>query len=243
MIVFSALALAFGYSINDFYDSKFDKLKPDTKNVITLGLIGRREAALFSSALLLWLPISFFILPQGAFISIALLYIFFILYSCPPFRFKEKIFLDVVTHGTIMPVLFLGSYMLSSIFGPEAFLVGVCIFIMSCIVCMTQEIRDIKPDKKAGFRTTVPFLGYKRSLNIIQVLFSMAVAIFLFTVVYFLPIYTIIFLFPSILYFKVIFSKPKQGYLYDMSTRSWDQITFSLAIIGLLILPFYLGLV
>ena len=48
MLIVSTLGLSFWYSINDFFDSEADKLKPHNRNVISLGLLGRKEAGLFS---------------------------------------------------------------------------------------------------------------------------------------------------------------------------------------------------
>lgn len=159
--IIGILLLAFGFSVNNFFDIKEDKEKGEAKNL----LIQNKRNFLFSISpgiLALLLSIYF-----GAkiflFILVAGLIGFF--YSAPPLRIKSKPFLDLISHGFfagalifIFPVL---------IFSPKLtlfhYLIAFSIFYLSATFEMRNHLEDYQSDLRAGLKTTVCLLGYRNS--------------------------------------------------------------------------------
>ncbi|MFA4819677.1 MAG: UbiA prenyltransferase family protein [Candidatus Aenigmatarchaeota archaeon] len=242
MVIVFLLVQSFGFAINDYFDAPFDKLKKSTRNLISNGLIKKYEALIFCVALVIsGLLISLFYLPFTSFLVILILYIMFFVYSAPPFRFKEKLLLDVVVHGLATPLLLLASYALVSIIDFKIMLIATAVFASSVVVCITQEVRDIAADKHAGFRTTADFLGYRKSLNLVRVLIISGVVLFSLAIILFLPKYLLLLMLSSFFPLKYLFGKPTQKEFYHKSIDSWNKGIITLFIIGVLLLPIHMG--
>ena len=246
MVVVFFFVESFGFAINDYFDAPFDKLKPATNNVISKGLLKKSDAAVFIIFLLFFgLTFSFLYLPTSSFFLIAALYLVFFAYSSPPFRLKEKVFLGITAHGIGISVILLASYLITSPLQMSVVLLSfiAIAFFLSILVCITQEVRDMNPDRKAKFRTTAIALGYRRSLTLIRATFLLANVIFFVTVILYLPLYMLLLMAGSVFYLKLLFSNPPQRTLFQKTLRSWDKGIAVAFITGLIMLPFYLGIV
>lgn len=166
------LLLAFGFSINDCFDTKEDKYKEEIKNPIVRKEMSFKESfllALLSGVLGLTLSV---ILGFKVFLLClaAVLTCFF--YSAPPFRLKSRPVVDLISHG-----LFAGAFIfllplvafqekLSLIY----YLMAFSVFYLSVTLELRNHLEDYKTDKEAGLKTTVCVLGYEKSERLLRYL-------------------------------------------------------------------------
>ncbi|MDI6591480.1 MAG: UbiA family prenyltransferase [Patescibacteria group bacterium] len=162
------LLLAFGFSVNNFFDIKEDREKGEVKNL----LVQNKKNFLFSISpgiLALFLSI-YFGLKIFFFVLIASLIGFF--YSAPPLRMKSKPFLDLISHGLFAGALIFIFPLL--IFSPKLtlfhYLIAFSIFYLSAMLEMRNHLEDYQSDLQAGLKTTVCFLGYKNSIEFLKYL-------------------------------------------------------------------------
>ena len=159
--IIGVLLLAFGFSINNFFDIKEDREKGEVKNL----LIQNKKNFFFSVspgilALLLSIyfgtKIFFFVLVAG-------LIGFF--YSAPPLRMKSKPFLDLISHGLFAGALIFLFPLL--IFSPKLtlfhYLIALSLFYLSVTLEIRNHLEDYQSDLQAGLKTTVCLLGYENS--------------------------------------------------------------------------------
>lgn len=155
------LLLAFGFSVNNFFDIKEDREKGETINL----LVQNKKNFLFSISpgILALFFSTYFGLKIFLFVLIAGLIGFF--YSSPPLRMKSKPFLDLISHG-----LFAGALIFlfpALIFSPKLtlfhYLIALSVFYLSIIAEMRNHLEDYQSDLKSGLKTTVCLLGYKNS--------------------------------------------------------------------------------
>ena len=206
IIIFYALSfllLAFGFSINDCFDIKEDRLDKDKKNPIALKKISLRNGLIFSILLVvLGLALStVFGMKVFLFCLVSILIGFF--YSSPPLRMKSRPWFDLISHGLFAGALLFLIPVL--IFSKELtkfhYLIALSIFYFSVILELRNHIEDYEIDKKAGLNTTVVFLGREKSeklLRYLAVFYPLTLfPIFLFYQQFFLlfSILTVIFLF------------------------------------------------
>ena len=163
--------LGFSFAINDSFDIAEDRDKESRKNPVAEGEITPRRAKVFSLSLAflgvllsLWFGLIFFVY----FICLTVLSLF---YSVPPFRFKSRCPLDIISHGLffgslilILPALIFGSFTI------QVLLVSVSIFFLSVTIELWNHIMDFEGDMKSGLRTTVCVLGLKRSKRTAKIL-------------------------------------------------------------------------
>ena len=243
LIIVFVFSFSFGFAINDYFDAPFDKLKTVIRNPISRGDIKKSHAAAFCFMLFATgIVLGFFMMPPRSFIPMTFLFLVFFAYSSPPFRMKERRFLGIITHGLFYPLLFGAAYMLNSVPGIEMLLLSLSVFTMSIVVDMTQEVRDTYVDKISGFRTTVLSLGYERSLQAITVMSVLAVAAFVATIVVYRPLYLCLMAAGFIPYFRLLLSKPKRKDIFDKTLKSWNVGIVVSAATGIVLLPFYIGL-
>jgi len=166
--IISVLLLAFGFSVNNFFDVEEDREKGETINL----LVQNKKNFLFSISpgiLALFLSI-YFGLNVFLFILVAGLIGFF--YSAPPLRMKSKPFLDLISHGFFAGALIFIFPLL--IFSPELtllhYLIAFSIFYLSAMLETRNHLEDYQSDLRAGLQTTVCFLGYKNSANFLKYL-------------------------------------------------------------------------
>ena len=206
IIIFYALSfllLAFGFSINDCFDTKEDRLDKDKKNPIALKKISLRNGLIFSILLaVLGLALStVFGMKVFLFCLVSILIGFF--YSSPPLRMKSRPWFDLVSHGLFAGALLFLIPVL--IFSKELtkfhYLIALSIFYFSVILELRNHIEDYEIDKEAGLNTTVVFLGREKSeklLRYLAVFYPLTLfPIFFFYQQFFLlfSILTVIFLF------------------------------------------------
>ncbi len=199
----SFLLLAFGFSINDCFDTKEDRLDKDKKNPIALKKISLRNGLIFSILLaVLGLALStVFGMKIFLFCLMSILIGFF--YSSPPLRMKSRPWFDLISHGLFAGALLFLIPVL--IFSKELtkfhYLIALSIFYFSVILELRNHIEDYKNDKEAGLNTTVVFLGREKSeklLRFLAVFYPLTLfPIFFFYQQFFLlfSILTVIFLF------------------------------------------------
>jgi 4-hydroxybenzoate polyprenyltransferase len=195
LIVF--LFLGFGFSINECFDTKEDKYHIEKGKLFIGKNLSFKKGVLLSlllgiSALILSL---FFGLDVFLFSLLCLLLGFF--YSVPPLRFKEKPFLDLISHGMFAGALiFLFSFIFfKAKIEPIHFLAAISIFYLSMILELRNHLEDYFSDLKAGLKTTACVLGYEKAEKFLRYL------------AYFYPLVLFpLFLFSSRFFFLVSFT-------------------------------------
>jgi 4-hydroxybenzoate polyprenyltransferase len=172
--------LPYIWMINDYYDAPFDKLDETKKeqNYFCSSNILKKP---YKAKLLLLSPIiisgvSSLLISLEIFILAAFTIILGHFYSAPPLRFKERKFLDVITHGFYATGFFfvLGGAILSDIivlFGQPIFLL---FFILSLLDGMwlqfNSQLIDYDIDKIGSQSTTSIALGKNSSLMLLRLL-------------------------------------------------------------------------
>ncbi len=158
-LIILILLLAFGFSVNNFFDTKEDQEKGKTI------LIKNKKNFLFSvwPGILALLISTSFGLKVFLFVLIASLIGFF--YSAPPLRMKSRPFLDLISHGLFAGALIFFFPILAFRSQTTLFhyLVAFSIFYLSVTLEMRNHLEDYQSDLRAGLKTTVCFLGYKNS--------------------------------------------------------------------------------
>jgi 4-hydroxybenzoate polyprenyltransferase len=178
LIVFSAQIFLF--ASNDYFDRNVDALDPKKKmrNPVCDGRVtlpGVRALLIVSGIIPLAASLYFGSL---AFIYTAFAMFIFYFYTAPPLRFKNKVGLDVLSHGVFVntfPYFFcliaLNDFSIGTIFLLSA------IMMRSTMAQMLQEIRDYEIDRQVE-KNTVVVLGQKRA---VWVVFSIYLLLFIST--------------------------------------------------------------
>lgn len=208
---------ALGYLINDWADIRTDRLTSKKNYLSTLPPL----KVILSLLLVLIIAITpwFFLKPCKLIIYMLILQVvFYILYSIPPFRFKNRGFLGILAdafYGHIIPV-FVTINLFSCHVGTEPdFSVEIKLFTALFTLLLMKGFRNImlhqmadrKCDKKAGIKTFVVKYGGIFSLNVInRILLPLEVAFLLW-----LSFYISVFLavFPWFLFAFFIFTYMK----------------------------------
>ncbi len=237
-----ALTAAFGFSINDYFDARFDKLKTETKNVISLGIVKKRTAGAFCTLIsILMFTIGALFLTLQTFILVTILYFIFYAYSSPPFRLKEKGVPGLLSHGAFIALFILIPYTTNSGIDLKIIMFTIVIFILSIVVDLTQEIRDMGADKKSGFKTVPVSIGYEKTFSLIKFLSVSSFCIFIIAVLVYMPLYALVLMTGSIFYLRVLFGKTNSDSFFRESINAWRKGVVITVIIGLILLPFYIG--
>ncbi|HUW72053.1 MAG TPA: UbiA prenyltransferase family protein [Candidatus Humimicrobiaceae bacterium] len=166
--IIGVLLLAFGFSVNNFFDIKEDGEKREVKSLLVQN---KKNFFLSVSPGILALFLSgYFGTEIFLFVLIAGLIGFF--YSAPPLRMKSRPFLDLISHGLFAGALiFIFPFL---IFSPELtlphYLIAFSIFYLSTMLETRNHLEDYQSDSRAGLQTTVCFLGYKKSENLLKYL-------------------------------------------------------------------------
>jgi 4-hydroxybenzoate polyprenyltransferase len=208
-LIIGLLLLAFGFSVNNFFDIEEDKEKGEVKNFLVQNK--KNFFLSVSPGILALLLSAYFGKWVFLFVLIAGLIGFF--YSAPPLRMKSRPFLDLISHGLFAGALiFLFPFLL---FKPELttfhYLVAFSVFYLSVMLETRNHLEDYQSDSRVGLRTTVCFLGYKNSerfLRYLAFLFPLALLPVFFTLS---PNFYILFLILSSLFlFLFLFVKKFQ---------------------------------
>jgi 4-hydroxybenzoate polyprenyltransferase len=163
---------AFGFSINDCFDVKEDKLEKGKKNPIAQGEISFRKGLLFSISLAaLGLVLSTF-LGKELFLLFLFTTLLAFFYSAPPLRLKSRPGWDLISHGLfagalifMMPLLVFKKNL--SLF---YYLITLSLFYFSITLELRNHLEDYVSDKEAGLKTAVGFLGFERSEKLLRYL-------------------------------------------------------------------------
>ncbi len=204
------------YVANNIYDVKGDSINPNkvSKNPFTSyqGQLIFYKYFLIG-VILMGLVAGFFILDIESYLIYVVSLLIGVFYSMPPFRFKERFILDILSHS-----LFFGVFLLVI---PFKYLLGclnhlpimLSIAVYSMILELRNEIEDYEFDAGAGYSTTAVRLGYRRSLFL---LFALILVFF------FLSIYYTLLLFPYNLCMLTMF--PFSLYLYKSKLDFRDKM-------------------
>lgn len=169
ILTFLSLTLlsGFSYVLNQIYDKESDKLNKKLF-LLSEGYISLKSAYIYAFFVLF---LSFIlILPVFFHNRIVLLFwglilLFGILYSVPPFAFKRKPILDMLTNGLGYGVLvFLMGYVVFSKIDIFAIKLSISYFLAVCYTYVFTTIPDIEGDKKTGEKTIGVILGYSGSI-------------------------------------------------------------------------------
>jgi 4-hydroxybenzoate polyprenyltransferase len=166
--VIVVLLLAFGFSINNFFDIKEDREKGETKNF----LIQNRKNFVLSVVpgfLALFLSV-YFGKEVFLFVLVASLIGFF--YSAPPLRMKSRPFLDLISHGLFAGALiFLFPFLVfNSNLTLFHYLIAFSVFYLSIMLETRNHLEDYESDSRAGLRTTACLIGYKNTESLLKYL-------------------------------------------------------------------------
>ena len=206
-IVVGLLLLAFGFSINNFFDIKEDKLKGEIKKL----LIQNKKTfflSVFPGVLAIFLSIYF---GKGIFLFILVSALVGFFYSAPPLRFKSRPFLDLISHGFFAGALIFIFPLLVFKQEPTIFHYSVAfsVFYLSVMLEARNHWEDYHSDFQAGLRTTACFLGYKNSENLLTYL-AFFYPLALFPAFFLLPDkFSFSFLFLTCLFLLLFFIKRK----------------------------------
>ncbi len=202
--------LAFGFSINDCFDTKEDALDSEKRKLVISREISFQKGLFFSIVLVilgLFLTIRFGLIPFLLALGNVLLALF---YSAPPLRFKSRPFLDLFSHGLfagalifLFPVLIFNKNL-------ELFhyLIAFSIFWVSVSMELRNHLEDYEFDKKAGLKTTVCFLGLEKAEKLLRSMTSFFPLIFSPIFFLFSSKYLILFLILTLIFLPVFLFSP-----------------------------------
>jgi len=203
------LFLAFSFSINNYFDVKEDKNEKKEKNPIAAGKMNFRSALTFSGILAILGTILSASIGFNVFLFYTTLMLLSLFYSSPPLRFKSKFLLDLISHGLFFGALLflLPLIVFDTTISLIHCLTAVSIFHFSMILELRNHMENYESDKKAGLKTTVCILGYKKSeklLTFFIMLYSLVLfPLFLFYWQYLLP-FSIV---TTVFYFVFLYTK------------------------------------
>ncbi|MCK4331967.1 MAG: UbiA prenyltransferase family protein [Thermoplasmatales archaeon] len=172
----------FLFASNDYFDRHIDALdeKKRLRNPICTGRVTTKEvwALLIATAIISLVVSLFFSFFAFLFTAFALFVFYF--YTAEPLRFKNKVGVDVLSHGIFINTFpyFFCLVALWDFSSGAVFLLAV-LMMRSAIAQLLQEIRDYEVDKKVE-RNTVVALGQKRT---VWVVFGIYLAIFFSTLI------------------------------------------------------------
>jgi 4-hydroxybenzoate polyprenyltransferase len=163
-----SFCLASGYSINDIYDHQV-KIKISHRSAMQLSL----------TALILSLVISWFISVPVFFIT-AIGHLSGMLYSARPFRFKNKLWLDLIFNSLPLANLFLIGYLPYSPLTIKPLAIFTLFLLYFLPIQLIHEIQDQKIDQSQGQRNTFQVMGMTKTKLLIQasLIFYMLLSLF-----------------------------------------------------------------
>jgi len=172
----------FLFASNDYFDRHMDSLdkKKRLRNPICNGRVTAKEvwALLIATAIISLVVSLFFSVFTFLFTAFALFVFYF--YTAEPLRFKNKVGVDVLSHGIFINTFpyFFCLVALWDFSSGSVFLLAV-LMMRSAIAQLLQEIRDYEVDKKVE-RNTVVALGQRKTVWIV---FTIYLAIFFSTLI------------------------------------------------------------
>ena len=164
--------LTFGYLLNDCFDTKEDSFDRTKINILLKSNLSFKKTFFLSLAFVSLGLIFVSIGGKNVFFLSLLAVISVFLYSVPPFRFKAKPFLDLLSHGFFAGVFFflLPFFFFNQKIDNKIFWLSFLIFYIFVLLEIRNHLEDYEFDKKAGLKTTVCFLGKEKSEKMISFL-------------------------------------------------------------------------
>ncbi len=166
-------AQIFLFASNNYFDRHVDSLdeqKSQRNPVCTEKVTSKEVWILLFSTAMISLIVSWFFNPLTFLFTAFTLFVFFF-YTAEPLRFKNKIGLDILSHGVLINTFpyFFCLIALRNFSSGAIFLLAV--FMMRSIMAqMLQEIRDYEVDKKVETNSVVA-LGQKRAAWIVFIIY------------------------------------------------------------------------
>jgi len=175
LLMFSAFSTAFGFVVNDLSDAELDRSAGVIRNPVSTGELSRGRCI---SVALLLLLFSLAALSRLRFrnqlLGMAVIFLYFT-YSWLV-RAKARPILDIAYHGLCLAILAAMGYTKYRPFDVNCLLGVSIVFLLSAMSQVLQEVRDYDTDRNM-IRTTVTFLGKRRSLILCLALFASAFSI------------------------------------------------------------------
>jgi len=168
--------------VNDLSDAELDRSAGVIRNPVSTGELSRRSCI---SVALLVLLVSLAALSslslQNRLLGLVVIFLYFT-YSWVV-RAKARPMLDVAYHGLCLAILAAMGYTEFRPFDVSCLFLVSMVFLLSVMSQILQEVRDYETDRSM-IRTTVTFLGKRRSLIICLALFTSAFSLFLLSLFY-----------------------------------------------------------
>ncbi len=152
------------FLLNNRFDYAVDRAvssKRASRNPVSLGLIGLREAEVLSLFLMILglIAVTLWIRSITSGVLYVVVWSVGLMYSAPPLRFKSRAGFDVLSHDVVVIVLFLMGYSFVNALTLIALVSGIPFLMLSTIYELRNHISDWGVDSSAGLRTTVAAFG------------------------------------------------------------------------------------
>jgi 4-hydroxybenzoate polyprenyltransferase len=203
LIYFFFFANVFIYGVNDYWDEETDKNNPKKDEKEHRIVVNEKEKLIKVICLVTGLSLVLMVFQtnlERVLFSVFLILSYF--YSSPPFRFKERPFLDFSSNYLyIMPGIFAYSMIANSL--PSLIIMLGAYFHISAMHIFSA-IPDIKYDREAGINTTPVYMGKKPAL-ILTLIFWLILSVIVIILADFrlLSLLVLIYpLFPLLILFK-----------------------------------------
>ena len=177
LLMFSAFSTAFGFVVNDLSDAELDRSAGVIRNPVSTGELSSGRCI---SVALILLFVSLVALSSLSFMNQLLGLVVIFLYFTYSWlvRAKTRPMLDIAYHGLCLAILATMGYMEYRPFDVDCLLGVSIVFLLSAMSQVLQEVRDFETDRNM-IRTTVIFIGKRRSLILCLAFFASAFSIFL----------------------------------------------------------------
>jgi len=166
------LLLGFGFSINDCFDLREDRLDPTKKNPIVLGQISLKKALVFSISLAILGLFLSSLFGLRVFLFCLITTLISLFYSSPPLRLKSRFLLDLISHGLFAGslIFFLPLMILKTQLTLFYYLIAFSLFCFSIILELRNQTEEYQSDKLAGLKNTTLILGKEKSEKLLKIL-------------------------------------------------------------------------
>ncbi|MCS7136761.1 MAG: prenyltransferase [Candidatus Caldarchaeum sp.] len=192
------------YGINDYFDTETDLINPkkDQKELRVVGDERRKLGRLLAAVILLSLGLMLLQDNVAKLLFAGFLFLA-IFYSAPPFRFKDKPFLDFMSNYLyIMPGVF-GHYIVSGRIPDIPILLAG--FFHIAAMHIFSAVPDIEYDRRTGITSTPVFIGRNPALLMVTAFWT-ALAYLVITLTNYHPLSFLVLIYPlvpiSVLFFK-----------------------------------------
>jgi 4-hydroxybenzoate polyprenyltransferase len=161
--------IGYGFVINNYFDVEIDKKHTKkmeaNKNPLAAGTVARSSILILCGVLLaIAVVISSLLNPVGLLFTLMSI-LFLTLYSAKYIRFKERFFVDIISHGMMSGLFpFLAGFTLAGgnlmLFSSTGLVVPLLFMVIGCEALITHQINDYREDL-GNSDTTVVRIGLK----------------------------------------------------------------------------------